>query len=51
MSEKSLGVSADFSEAGTLLHVDKENLFGGDQQEGGITQCPCKAMTTASQDA
>lgn len=36
VGEKSLGVSADFSEAGTLLHVDKENLFGGDQQEGGI---------------
>ena len=34
---KSLGVNAAYSDAGTVLHVEKGHLFGGDRQEGGVS--------------
>jgi len=37
IGEKSLGLSASYAEGGTTLHIDKPDLFGGAQKEGGIS--------------
>lgn len=37
IGEKSLGISASYAEGGTTLHIDKPDLFGGAQKEGGIS--------------